>query len=87
MCYIIVIMQLLKATIFLVAALVMGITASESVAAVPATQNAAGSTNAIGCYEQGTPRRPAQCWRPNCPAGTRSVFYDFGCPDGYKCCI
>lgn len=42
----------------------------------------------IGCAQQGTPSKPAICARPNCPSGYRSVFWDFGCPDGsWKCCI
>ncbi|KAJ6784392.1 hypothetical protein PWT90_05072 [Aphanocladium album] len=43
---------------------------------------------AVGCYQQGTPSRPAMCWKPKCPSNRRSVFWDFGCPDGsWKCCI
>ncbi|KAM3462402.1 hypothetical protein MY5147_005749 [Beauveria neobassiana] len=42
----------------------------------------------IGCAQQGTPRRPAMCWKPNCPSNRRSVYWDFGCPDrSWKCCI
>ncbi|KAL4724378.1 hypothetical protein ACLX1H_008992 [Fusarium chlamydosporum] len=46
------------------------------------------SIAAVGCAQQGTPSRPAMCWKPNCPSNRRSVFWDFGCPDGtWKCCI
>lgn len=41
----------------------------------------------IGCAEQGNAGEPGYCYYPSCPSDYRSVFYDFGCPDGYKCCI
>lgn len=84
-------MQLLKPTIFLAAALITSITAtptSESVAPIPALNDASKASSEVGCYQQGTPRKPAICAKPNCPGGYRSVFWDFGCPDGtWKCCI
>ncbi|KXT15231.1 hypothetical protein AC579_1369 [Pseudocercospora musae] len=47
------------------------------------------ATKDLGCLEQGNPDKQAPlCAQPNCPSGYRSVFWDFGCPDGmWKCCI
>ncbi len=57
-------------------------------AAVPVEAAAPLMERAIGCAQQGTPRKPAVCYKPNCPSNYRSVFWDFGCPDGsWKCCI
>ncbi|GFF74863.1 hypothetical protein IFM47457_11348 [Aspergillus lentulus] len=60
--------------------------AAESVVPVEAVEPL--EARAVGCYQQGTPSRPAMCWKPKCPSNRRSVFWDFGCPDGsWKCCI
>ncbi|KAF8983568.1 hypothetical protein BDQ17DRAFT_1252995 [Cyathus striatus] len=59
--------------------------ADTQVADVSAVSN---SARGIGCDQQGTPHKPAECAKPNCPSGYRSVFWDYGCPDhSWKCCI
>jgi hypothetical protein len=80
------IMQFNKSLALIVAAVVAGVMAEVQ---APAKEAAEAKVAAdIGCYQQGTPRKPAVCAKPNCPGGYRSVFWDWGCPDGsWKCCI
>ncbi|KAJ5143717.1 uncharacterized protein N7515_002504 [Penicillium bovifimosum] len=62
--------------------------AVESESVVPLESAEVIQARALGCYQQGTPSRPAMCHKPKCPSNRRSVFWDFGCPDGsWKCCI
>ncbi|KAL1971425.1 hypothetical protein VTN31DRAFT_2357 [Thermomyces dupontii] len=75
-----------------VAVALLGLAAQQTLAApseaTPGEAIAPVEKRDIGCAQQGTPSKPAICARPNCPSGYRSVFWDFGCPDGsWKCCI
>jgi len=40
----------------------------------------------ISCQDQGN-ARGAICVYGSCPPGWRSVFYDYGCEEGQRCCI
>ncbi|KAL1993912.1 hypothetical protein VTN49DRAFT_2581 [Thermomyces lanuginosus] len=73
-----------------IAVALLGLAAQQAIAAPAETVETVAPVEerAIGCAQQGTPSKPAICAKPNCPSGYRSVFWDFGCPDGsWKCCI
>ncbi|KXN83770.1 hypothetical protein AN958_01097 [Leucoagaricus sp. SymC.cos] len=53
---------------------------------VAAITFALGGNAAISCQDEGN-ARGSICVFGDCPDGWRSVFYDYGCPDGAKCCI
>ncbi|KAJ5176612.1 uncharacterized protein N7482_002489 [Penicillium canariense] len=74
-----------------VAVAVLGLAAQQTMAlesAEPVQRAAPVEKRDVGCYQQGTSSKPAMCYTPGCPSGTRSVFWDFGCPSSsWKCCI
>ncbi|CEJ80335.1 hypothetical protein VHEMI00524 [[Torrubiella] hemipterigena] len=71
----------------ILAALALAATISAAPAESAEIESAA-PAQGVGCYQQGTPRKPAICAIPNCPGGYRPVFWDFGCPDdSWKCCV
>jgi len=43
--------------------------------------------SSLSCQAQSDGRRVAICIYGHCPLGWRTVFYDYGCRPGQRCCI